>query len=127
YQFVHHGLWDMDIPCAPILADINVDGKLIKAVAQPTKQSFLYVFDRVTGKPVWRMDKKPVPQPEVPGEKTSKTQPFPSKPPAYDRQGTSVDDLIDFTPDLRAEAIKIVSKYKLGPIFTPPVVSKADG
>jgi quinoprotein glucose dehydrogenase len=127
YQFVHHGLWDMDIPCAPILADINVDGKAIKAVAQPTKQSWLYVFDRVTGKPVWPMEEKPVPQSDVPGEKTSATQPFPSKPPAYDRQGTSLDDLIDFTPELHAQAVQLVSKYKLGPIFTPPVVSKSDG
>ncbi len=127
YQLVHHGLWDMDIPCAPILADINVDGKLIKAAAQPTKQSWLYVFDRVTGKPVWPMDEKPVPQSDVPGEKTSKTQPFVSKPPAFDRQGVSVDDLIDFTPELRAEAEKLVAKYKIGPIFTPPVVSKVDG
>ncbi len=127
YQLVHHGLWDMDIPCAPILADINVNGKMIKAVAQPTKQAWLYVFDRVTGKPVWPMDEKPVPQSDVPGEKTSKTQPWVTKPPAYDRQGVSIDDLIDFTPELRAEAEKIVAKYKIGPIFTPPVVSKVDG
>ena len=127
YQLVHHGLWDMDIPCAPILVDINVDGKLVKAVAQPTKQAWLYVFDRVTGKPVWPMDEKPVPQSDVPGEKTSATQPFVSKPPAYDRQGTSVDELIDFTPELHAEAVKLASKYKLGPLFTPPVVSKVDG
>jgi quinoprotein glucose dehydrogenase len=127
YQLVHHGLWDMDIPCAPMLVDINVNGKVIKAVAQPTKQAWLYVLDRVTGKPVWPIEEKPVPQSDVPGEKTSPTQPFPSKPPAYDRQGTSVDDLIDFTPELRAEAVKLVSKYKLGPLFTPPVVSKVDG
>jgi quinoprotein glucose dehydrogenase len=127
YQLVHHGLWDMDIPCAPILADINVDGKVIKAVAQPTKQSWLYVLDRVTGKPVWPIEERPVPQSDVPGEKTSKTQPFVTKPPAFDRQGVSLDDLIDFTPELRAEAEKLVAKYKLGPIFTPPVVSKIDG
>jgi len=127
YQLVHHGLWDMDIPCAPILVDINVDGKVVKAVAQPTKQAWLYVFDRVTGKPVWPMDEKPVPQSDVPGEKTSATQPFVTKPPAYDRQGTSVDELIDFTPELHAEAVKLVSRYKLGPLFTPPVVSKVDG
>jgi len=127
YQLVHHGLWDMDIPCAPMLVDINVDGRAIKAVAQPTKQSFLYVFDRVTGKPVWPLEEKPVPQGDVPGEWYSKTQPIPSKPPAYDRQGTSVDDLIDFTPELRAAALKIVERYKMGPLFTPPVVSKIDG
>jgi quinoprotein glucose dehydrogenase len=127
YQLVHHGLWDMDIPCAPILCDITVDGKTIKAVAQPTKQSFLYVFDRITGKPVWPIVEKPVPQSDTPGEKTSATQPFPTKPPAYDRQGTSIDDLINFTPELRAKAEEIVAHYKLGPLFTPPVLSKADG
>jgi quinoprotein glucose dehydrogenase len=107
--------------------DANVNGKLVKAVAQPTKQAWLYVFDRVTGKPIWPIEERPVPQSDVPGEKTSPTQPFVTKPPAYDRQGTSIDDLIDFTPELRAEAEKIVAKYKLGPIFTPPVVSKPDG
>jgi quinoprotein glucose dehydrogenase len=127
YQLVHHGLWDMDIPCAPILADINVDGRMIKAVAQPTKQAFLYVFDRETGKPVWPIEERPVPKGDVPGEWYSPTQPFPTKPPAYDNQGMSVDSLIDFTPELRAEAIKLISKYKIGPIFTPPVVSKVDG
>ncbi len=127
YQLVHHGLWDMDIPCAPILCDITVDGKQVKALAQPTKQSFLYVFDRITGKPVWPMTERPVAQSETPGEKTSATQPFPSKPPAFDRQGTSIDDLINFTPELRAKAMEEVSHYKLGPLFTPPVVSKSDG
>jgi quinoprotein glucose dehydrogenase len=127
YQLVHHGLWDMDIPCAPILADIVVNGRPIKAVAQPTKQAFLYVFDRVTGQPVWPMEERPVAAGDVPGETYSPTQPFPTKPPAYDRQGVTLDDLIDFTPELHAEAVKLVSKYKLGPIFTPPVVSKIDG
>jgi len=127
YQLVHHGIWDMDIPCAPILADITIDGRTVKAVAQPTKQAFLYVFDRVTGKPIWPIEERPVEQSTVPGEKTSPTQPFPSKPAAYDRQGSSVDDLIDFTPELRAEALKLVSRYKMGPIFTPPVVSKVEG
>ena len=127
YQLVHHGIWDMDIPCAPILADITVNGKTIKAVAQPTKQAFLYVFDRVTGQPIWPIEEKPVPQGDTPGEKYSKTQPIPSKPAAYNRQGLAVDDLIDFTPALRAEAVKAIEKYKIGPVFTPPVVSKADG
>jgi quinoprotein glucose dehydrogenase len=127
YQLVHHGIWDMDIPCAPILADITVNGRTIKAVAQPTKQAFLYVFDRVTGQPIWPMDEKPVPQGDTPGEKYSKTQPIPSKPPAYNRQGLAVDDLIDFTPELRAEAVKAIEKYRIGPVFTPPVVSKAEG
>jgi quinoprotein glucose dehydrogenase len=127
YQFIHHGIWDWDLPCAPILVDITVNGKAIKAVAQPSKQAFLYVLDRVTGQPVWPIEERPVPKGEVPGEWYSPTQPFPTKPPAYDRQGLSVDDLIDFTPELKAEAVKAVSRYRLGPIFTPPVVSKWEG
>lgn len=127
YQLVHHGIWDWDIPCAPMLVDFTLNGRVIKAVAQPTKQSILYVFDRATGQPIWPIEEKPVPAGDVPGEKYSPTQPMPSKPPAYGRTGTSVDELIDFTPELRAEAIKVASRYKMGPIFTPPVVSKLDG
>ncbi|MCZ6515628.1 MAG: PQQ-binding-like beta-propeller repeat protein [Acidobacteria bacterium] len=127
FQFIHHDLWDWDLPCAPILADITVDGRPIKAVAQPTKQGWLYVFDRVTGEPVWPIEERPVPQGDVPGEWYSPTQPFPTKPPAFDRQGVSLDDLIDFTPELKAEAVKIVSNYRLGPIFTPPSVADANG
>jgi quinoprotein glucose dehydrogenase len=127
YQLVHHGLWDMDIPCAPILADINVNGRAIKAVAQPTKQGILYVFDRVTGQPVWPIEERPVEKGTVPGEWYSPTQPMPSKPPAYERTGVSLDDLIDFTPELHAQAEQLAAKYKLGPIFTPPVVSKVEG
>jgi quinoprotein glucose dehydrogenase len=127
YQLVHHGIWDMDIPCAPMLVDITVNGRTVKAVAQPTKQAFLYVFDRITGKPIWPFEERPVEQSTVPGEKTSPTQPFPTKPPAYDLQGFSVDDVLDFTPELKAEALKAVSKYHLGPVFTPAVVSKPEG
>jgi quinoprotein glucose dehydrogenase len=127
FQLVHHGVWDMDIPCAPILADIVVNGRAIKAVAQPSKQGFLYVFDRVTGQPVWPIEERPVPQGDTPGEKYSRTQPFPTRPVAYERQGLAVDDLIDFTPELRAEALKLIEKYRIGPIFTPPAVSKAEG
>jgi quinoprotein glucose dehydrogenase len=127
YQLVHHGIWDMDIPDAPILADINVNGRTVKAVAQPTKQAFLYVFDRVTGQPIWPIEEKPVAKGDVPGEWYSPTQPFPTKPPAYDRQGISTADLIDFTPELRAEAEKLVSRYRIGPIFTPPSVSSLGG
>ena len=127
YQLVHHGLFDMDIPCAPILTDIIVDGRPVKALAQPTKQSYLYVFNRVTGEPIWPIEEKPAPKGDVPGEWYSPTQPIPSKPPAFDRQGLTIDDLIDFTPELRAEAEKLVSKYKIGPLFTPPVVSKIEG
>jgi len=127
YQLVHHGIWDMDIPCAPILADLTVDGRQIKAVMQPTKQGWLYVFDRTNGRPVWPIEERPVEKGTVPGEWYSPTQPFVTKPPAYDRQGVSVDDLIDFTPELRQDALKLTSRYKLGPIFTPPVVSKWEG
>jgi quinoprotein glucose dehydrogenase len=127
YQLVHHGIWDMDIPCAPILADITVNNRPVKAVAQPTKQAFLYVFDRVTGEPIWPIEERPVPKGDVPGEWYASTQPFPTKPPAFDRQGVAIDDLIDFTPELRQEAVKLVSRYKLGPLFTPPVVSKVEG
>jgi quinoprotein glucose dehydrogenase len=127
FQLVHHPIWGFDIASPPILADVTVGGKATKVIAQPGKQSFLYVLDRATGKPVWPIEERPVEQSTVPGEKTSLTQPFPTKPPAYDRQGSSIDYLIDFTPELRAEAVQLVSKYKLGPIFTPPVVAKADG
>jgi len=127
FQLVHHGIWDWDIPCAPMLVDITINGETVKALAQPTKQAFLYVFNRVNGQPIWPIPERPVEQSTVPGEKTSATQPVPSKPPAYDRQGSSIDDLIDFTPELRAEAMRIASRYKMGPIFTPPVVSKWEG
>jgi quinoprotein glucose dehydrogenase len=127
FQLVHHGIWDMDIPCAPILTDITVNGRTIKAVAQPTKQAFLYVLNRETGEPIWPIEERPVPKGNVPGEWYAPTQPFPTRPPAYDRQGVSIDDLIDFTPALRAEAIKVAERYQIGPIFTPPVVSKAEG
>ena len=127
YQLVHHGIWDMDIPAPPILADITVNGRAIKALAQPTKQAFLYVLDRATGEPVWPIEERPVPKGDTPREWYSPTQPFPTKPPAYDGQGLAIDDLIDFTPELRAEAVKLVSRYRLGPIFTPPAVSRAEG
>ncbi|MGE0361557.1 MAG: PQQ-binding-like beta-propeller repeat protein [Vicinamibacterales bacterium] len=127
FQLVHHGVWDMDIPCAPILADVMIDGRLRKIVAQPTKQAFLYVFDRITGEPIWPIEEKPVPKGDVPGEHYSPTQPFPSKPPAYDRQGFAKDDLIDFTPALRAEAEAAIAQYRIGPMFTPPALSKKDG
>jgi len=127
FQLVHHGIWDMDIPCAPILFDTVVDGRPVKAVAQPTKQAFLYVFDRVTGRPLWPIEERPVPKGDVPGEWYSPTQPFPTKPPAYDRQGITEDDLIDFTPELRREALEIVAWHKMGPLFTPPVVSNING
>ena len=127
FQVVHHPIWDYDLSSAPLLADINVGGKSIKAVALPTKEGYLYVFDRVTGQPVWPIEEKPVPQSDVPGEKTSPTQPIPTRPPAYSRTGISIDDLIDFTPELRAQALEQIKRYKIGPMFTPPVVSRIEG
>jgi len=127
YQLVHHPLWDMDISSAPLLADINVNGRAIKAVAQPTKQGILYVFDRVSGQPVWPIEERPVEKGDVPGEWYSPTQPFPTKPPPYSRNGVTPDILVDFTPAIRDQAQTIAAKYKLGPIFTPPVASKTNG
>jgi quinoprotein glucose dehydrogenase len=120
FQVVHHGLWDYDLPAAPILADITVEGKKIKAVVQLTKQGLCFVFDRVTGKPVWPIEERPVPQSKVPGERASKTQPFPTKPPPYERQGIKEEELIDFTTALRQEALEIVRRYEHGPLYTPP-------
>jgi quinoprotein glucose dehydrogenase len=127
YQFIHHDVWDWDLPCAPILIDITVNGRALKAVAQPTKQAWVYVFDRTNGQPVWPIEERPAPPSDIPGERLSPTQPFPTKPPPFDRQGVSLDDLIDLTPELKAEAVQVASRYKIGPIFTPPVVSRAEG
>ena len=112
FQTIHHDIWDWDLPCAPILADITVNGRPIKAVAQPSKQGFLYVFDRTNGQPVWPIEERPVAKGDVPGEWYSPTQPFPTRPPAYERQGVTIDDLIDFTPELRAEAVKIACELQ---------------
>ena len=120
YQFVHHDLWDSDLPAAPNLIDITVDEQRIKAVAQVTKHGFVFVFDRITGEPVWPIEERAVSVSDVPGESASETQPFPTKPPAFDRQGLTIDDLIDFTPELRQEAISIVEQHRYGPMFTPP-------
>ena len=122
FQMVHHGLWDYDNPAAPNLVDITVDERPIKAVVQVSKQGFVYVFDRVTGEPVWPIEERAVPPSTVPGERASPTQPFPTRPAPFERQGITVDDLIDFTPQLRAEAIEILNGYMYGPMFTPPSV-----
>lgn len=120
YQFVHHPIWDYDMPSPPMLLDIKVKGKVIKAIAQPTKQAWLYVFDRVTGKPVWPIVEKPVPQSYEPGEKTSPTQPHVTRPAAFDVQQINPETIIDFTPELHKEALEILSHYELGGVFTPP-------
>ena len=127
YQITHHGVWDYDPPCAPILFDMTLAGRRIKALAQPTKQSFLFVLNRETGEPIWPIEERPVPQSSVPKEKTSKTQPFPTRPLPFDRQGIGVDDLIDFTPALRAEALEVIKRFQIGPMYTPPVLSDAGG
>lgn len=127
FQAVHHGIWDYDFPCAPNLVDITVDGKKIKAVAQVSKQGFTYVFDRVTGEPVWPIEERPVPASNVPGELLSKTQPYPTKPPPFEYQGLTDDTIINFTPEIKAEALKILEDYTYGPLFTPNTVVGADG
>jgi quinoprotein glucose dehydrogenase len=120
YQIVHHGLWDYDLASPPTLVTIHVDGRAIDAVAQETKEGFVFVFDRVTGKPVWPITEKPVPASDIPNEHASPTQPIPSKPPAISPQGTSFDDAFDATPELKAEAIEAMKKLRTGPLFTPP-------
>jgi quinoprotein glucose dehydrogenase len=127
YQVTHHGIWDYDPPCAPVLYDVVVNGRRVKALAQPTKQAFLFVLNRETGQPIWPIEERAVPQSTVPNERTSPTQPFPTRPLPFDRQGMSVDDLIDFTPALRAQALEVIKKYTIGPLYTPPSLSNVDG
>ncbi len=122
YQTLHHDIWDYDLPAPPVLLDVTVDGKKIPAVAQVTKTGNTFVFDRYTGKPVWPIKEHPVPQTDVPGEKTARTQPVPTKPLPFEPQGLRDEDLIDFTPELKQEALKIVSDYRYGPMFIPPSV-----
>jgi quinoprotein glucose dehydrogenase len=127
FQAIHHDIWDWDFPAPPILMDITVDGKAIKAVAVPSKQGWLYTFDRLTGQPVWPIVEKPVEKGNVPGEWYSPTQPFPTRPAPFDRQGISESDLLDWTPEIKAEALRIAGLHKIGPIFTPPIVMGTDG
>jgi len=127
YQLVHHDIWDRDVPCAAILCDIPHNGKTVKALAQPSKQCFLYVLNRETGQPIWPILEKKVPKGDVPGEWYSPTQPIPTRPPPYDVQSVDPSTVIDFTPELHAKALRLLSHYRSGPVYTPPSISKADG
>jgi quinoprotein glucose dehydrogenase len=127
FQAVHHGIWDYDFPAAPTLLDITVGGRKIKALAQVSKHGFTYVFDRVTGKPVWPIVERPVPPSNVPGEETAPTQPFPTKPPPFDRQGVTANDIIDFTPELHKQGLEILKNYRYGPLFTPQSLYERGG
>ena len=124
FQIAHHGVWDYDPPTAPNLMDLDVDGERIEAVVLPTKQGFLFAFNRLTGDPIWPVEERQVPQSDVPGENLSPTQPFPSKPAAYVQQGVTEDDLIDLTPELKAGALKILNRYNYGELYTPPTLTK---
>ena len=120
FQAVHHGLWDYDFPAAPNLVDVEVDGRPVKALAQVSKQGFIYVFDRVTGEPLWPIEERPVPtDTDLPGEQVWPTQPFPTRPAPFEYQGATLDDLVDFTPEIRQMAIDAVDGFRLGPLFTP--------
>ena len=128
FQITHHDVWDWDLPAGPVLADITVDGRDIKAVVLPTKQSWLFVFDRETGEPVWPIEEQPVAPSDIPGEILAPTQPHPTKPPAFDLQGIGPDDLVDFTPELKARALEVLNRFRYGrSIYTPPSVGTADG
>ena len=121
FQTVHHDIWNFDNPAAPVLLDVVVDGRPVPIAVETTKQGFAYTFNRETGEPVWPMEERPVPQSEIPGEQLSPTQPFPTKPAAFELQGLTEDDLIDFTPELRQAALEIVKNYSIGPLFNPPI------
>ena len=121
FQTVHHDIWNFDNPTAPILLDVTIDGEPTPILVQTTKQGWAYTFNRETGEPIWPIEERPVPQSEVPGEQLSRTQPFPTWPLAYEEQGLTEDDLIDFTPELRLDALGIIQNYRIGPIFNPPI------
>ena len=127
FQIVHHDIWDYDPPAAPILTNLNINGTPAKGVVQLTKMGFAFAFDRATGKPIWPIEERAVPQSDTPGERTSPTQPFPTKPPAFEHQGIAESDLIDFTPELKQKALAAVKGYRMGPLFTPPSVVGING
>jgi quinoprotein glucose dehydrogenase len=120
FQVTHHGLWDYDLPAPPNLLTVTHSGRSVDAVVVPTKQGFLFVFDRLTGEPLWPVEERPVPASDVPGERTSPTQPFPTKPAPYAKQGFTLDDVVDFTPAIREAALAEIANYRIGPIYTPP-------
>lgn len=124
FQMARHGLWDYDLPAAPNLIDVLVNGKLVKAVAQTSKQGYLYVFDRATGDPVWPIEERAAPQSTVPGEATAAMQPHPTRPAPFDRQGVTPEDIVDFTPAIRARALSVLEQYNHGPLYTPPMLGK---
>ncbi len=126
FQTTHHDVWDWDIPAAPILLDLTIDGRNTAAISQPVKQGFTFVFDRATGEPLFDIEEVPVPASDVPGERLSPTQPIPVKPPSFARQGLSDDELIDFTPELKAKAREILAQYRYGDIYAPPSLAEAD-
>ncbi len=126
YQIVRHDVWNYDVPHAPQLLDVTVNGERVPAVAQVTKQSFAYVFNRETGEPIWPFEYLEVPQSDVPGEELSPVQPFPTRPAAFEMQGLGEDDLIDFTPELREQALEIIENYRIGPLFNPPSIRNAE-
>ena len=121
FQMVHHDIWNFDNPTAPVLLNVNIDGRPTPIVVQTTKQAWAYTFDRETGEPIWPIEEREVPESDVPGERLSATQPFPTWPLPYDMQGLTEGDLIDFTPELRREAVEIIKDYRVGPIFNPPI------
>ena len=124
FRWSNHGLWDYDLPAAPNLIDITVDGRQVRAVAQISKQGFVYTFDRVTGEPVWPIEERAVPtDTDLEGEQPSPTQPFPTRPLPFEYQGTSLDDLVDFTPEIRQMAVAAVDGFRLGPLFTPQMLN----
>ncbi|HEX4997945.1 MAG TPA: PQQ-binding-like beta-propeller repeat protein [Terriglobia bacterium] len=127
FQVVHHDIWDWDLASQPVLLDVTIEGKPVKVVAQVTKQGFTFVFDRVTGKPIWPIEERPVPASTVPGEVTAPTQPFPTRPLPFDRNSISEDDVNDLTPAVKAEALRIISQYKTGPVYTPSIVQGEGG
>lgn len=127
YQTIHHGLWDRDIACPSVICDLPVDGKTVKALVLPSKQAYVYILNRETGEPIWPIPERPVPKGDVPGEWYSPTQPMPTKPPAFDRQGVQQSDFIDWTPELHARALAIASHYQMGPLYQPPCLYKKEG